>query len=293
MNTYSTSEMARLVGVTPRTIQYWANYGHEDEDEDIRKEKEIQRDPEKQRYSKKRAVKGVRKQLLPKVTRRESFDGRTKGKRIFTDDDLVRCRLIKNLQDSGLGLEKIAVILSDPSHVDLEVIVKDSLRDIHEQLSELEEKARNLRTIEEENSFLGNFVDRMAHLREIGTPQEAIDAALRLLVISAQNVSPHYRRIVEQLDELSDRPVAKENERLCLELSEDASDAEIEELGRRIGRDNIALYQSHRELYSQYLDSPPGNLIRQLFRNTLNEPQRRVGDLARGILDDYRRNQSQ
>ncbi|MDR0960108.1 MAG: MerR family transcriptional regulator [Propionibacteriaceae bacterium] len=153
MNTYTTSEIAKIVGVTSRTIHYWANFGHEDEDEDMRRERKIQRDPQKRRNSKMKPVKGFRRPLLPKVTRQESFGGRTKGQRVFTDDDLARFHLVKLLQDGNLPLERIAEILSDPSQVDLKQILDESLDDLQEKRAELEDKERRLRSLGQKNSL--------------------------------------------------------------------------------------------------------------------------------------------
>ena len=110
MSKYTTGEIAKLCGVTVRTVQYYD-------------------------------ARGI---LVPT----ELTDG---GRRLYSEDDLKRMRIICFLRELGLPIDAISQILSedDPGSVIL-LLLGQQARDLSEEIGALQEKMAKLETLRRE-----------------------------------------------------------------------------------------------------------------------------------------------
>ena len=104
MSKYTTGELAKLCGVTVRTVQYYD-------------------------------TRGI---LVPT----ELSEG---GRRLYSEDDLKRMKIICFLRELGLPIDSISQLLSedDPGSV-ISLLLEQQEQDLQEEISEREEKLRKL-----------------------------------------------------------------------------------------------------------------------------------------------------
>lgn len=115
MSKYTTGEIAKLCGVTVRTVQYYD-------------------------------TRGI---LVPT----ELSEG---GRRIYSEDDLKRMKIVCFLRELGLPINSISQMLSedDPGSVisllleQQEKALKEDIRELHEKLEKLEALRRELKSVE-------------------------------------------------------------------------------------------------------------------------------------------------
>ena len=110
MSKYTTGEIAKLCGVTVRTVQYYD-------------------------------TRGI---LVPA----ELSEG---GRRLYSEDDLKRMKIICFLRDLGLPIDSISQILSeeDPESV-ISLLLEQQQRDLKEEIGERQEKLNKLETLRRE-----------------------------------------------------------------------------------------------------------------------------------------------
>ena len=110
MSKYTTGEMAKLCGVTVRTVQYYD-------------------------------ARGI---LVPT----ELTEG---GRRLYSEDDLKRMRIICFLRELGLSIDAISQLLSeeDPGSV-IHLLLKQQAQDLKEEIGERQEKLDKLETLRRE-----------------------------------------------------------------------------------------------------------------------------------------------
>ena len=110
MSKYTTGEIAKLCGVTVRTVQYYD-------------------------------TRGI---LVPA----ELSEG---GRRLYSEDDLKRMRIICFLRELGLPIDSISKILSedDPGSV-IALLLEQQEQDLKEEMGECQEKLEKLETLRRE-----------------------------------------------------------------------------------------------------------------------------------------------
>ena len=110
MSKYTTGEIAKLCGVTVRTVQYYD-------------------------------TRGI---LVPA----ELSEG---GRRLYSEDDLKRMKIICFLRDLGLPIDSISQLLSedDPGSV-ISVLLEQQEKDLKEEIGERQEKLDKLETLRRE-----------------------------------------------------------------------------------------------------------------------------------------------
>ena len=117
MSKYTTGEIAKLCGVTVRTVQYYD-------------------------------TRGI---LVPT----ELSEG---GRRLYSEDDLKRMRIICFLRDLGLPIDSISQLLSedDPGSV-ISLLLEQQEKDMKEEINECEEKLRKLEALKAELKNVKEF----------------------------------------------------------------------------------------------------------------------------------------
>ena len=117
MSQYTTGEMARLCGVTVRTVQYYD-------------------------------TRGI---LTPSAL----SEG---GRRLYSEDDRKRLRIICFLRDLGLPIDAIGQLLSeeDPGSV-IFLLLEQQQQALREELDERQEKLQKLETLKRELRDIGHF----------------------------------------------------------------------------------------------------------------------------------------
>ena len=162
MSKYTTGEIAKLCGVTVRTVQYYDN----------------------------------RNILVPS----ELSEG---GRRLYSEEDLKRMKIICFLRDLDLPINAISQLLSeeDPgSVIDLlldqqEKLLRGEIKERQEKLAKLEELQRELKSVEtfsvESIGDIANIMENKKKLRKIrgvmigvGLIMDAIEIATLLLWIN-------------------------------------------------------------------------------------------------------------
>ena len=117
MSKYTTGEIAKLCGVTVRTVQYYDSRGI----------------------------------LIPA----ELSEG---GRRLYSEDDLKRMRIICFLRDLGLPIDSISQLLSedDPGSV-ISLLLEQQEKDIKTEINECEEKLHKLEELKSELKNVKEF----------------------------------------------------------------------------------------------------------------------------------------
>lgn len=117
MPKYTTGEIAKLCGVTVRTVQYYDQRGI----------------------------------LIPS----ELTDG---GRRLYSEDDIRRLKIICFLRDLGLPIDSISQLLSeeDPGSV-ISLLLEQQKQTLREELTERQEKMDKLNALDEELRKLEHF----------------------------------------------------------------------------------------------------------------------------------------
>lgn len=117
MSTYTTGEIAKLAGVTVRTVQYYDSRGI----------------------------------LIPS-------DFSEGGRRLYTDDDLKRLRVICFLRELGIQINSIADILSAPNaeHV-ISLLLEQQLLLLQNEIAEREQQRDTIHALQRELKTLNNF----------------------------------------------------------------------------------------------------------------------------------------
>ena len=117
MSKYTTGELAKLCGVTVRTVQYY----------------------------------DTRNILVPS----ELSEG---GRRLYSEEDLHRMRIICFLRDLGVSINAIGDLFSgdDPEKV-IETILAEQKRGLREEISERQEKLEKLTALEKELRGVEHF----------------------------------------------------------------------------------------------------------------------------------------
>ena len=127
MSKYTTGELAKLCGVTVRTVQYYD-------------------------------TRGI---LIPT----ELSEG---GRRLYTDDDLRRLRIICFLRDMGLPIDAIAQLLAEeePGRV-VELLLEQAVRqELARSQSRLEKLEALRRQVKQQPDFSVESIGDIAYLME-------------------------------------------------------------------------------------------------------------------------------
>ncbi len=107
---YTTGEVARLCGITVRTVQYYDN----------------------------------RNILTPS----QLTEG---GRRLYSEDDVKRMRIICFLRDLGFSINNISTLLSDENPEDtINLLLSQQEKELKEEIAKLEENLENIRTLQRE-----------------------------------------------------------------------------------------------------------------------------------------------
>ena len=117
MSQYTTGEIARLAGVTVRTVQYYDSRGI----------------------------------LIPS-------DFSEGGRRLYSEDDLKKLRVICFLRDLGIQINDIAEILAaENAEKVISLLLEQQLLLVEDEIAEREQKRDAIRTIQKELKFYSNF----------------------------------------------------------------------------------------------------------------------------------------
>lgn len=144
MSKYTTGEMAKLCGVTVRTVQYYD-------------------------------TRGI---LVPA----ELSEG---GRRLYSEDDLKRMRIICFLRELGLPIDSIFQILSeDDSGSVISLLLEQQKQALQEEIGERQEKLEKLDTLRRELQAVKNIsVESIGDVAFIMTSKEKIKKVHRKLLI--------------------------------------------------------------------------------------------------------------
>ena len=144
MSKYTTGELARLCGVTVRTVQYYD-------------------------------TRGI---LIPT----ELSEG---GRRLYTDDDLRRLRIICFLRDMGLPIDAIGQLLAEeePGRV-IELLLEQQEREVRCQLAQSQSRLEKLeelrRQVRQREQFSVESIGDIAYLMERRAQLKRIHTTLLL-----------------------------------------------------------------------------------------------------------------
>lgn len=144
MSKYTTGEMAKLCGVTVRTVQYYD-------------------------------TRGI---LVPA----ELSEG---GRRLYSEDDLKRMRIICFLRELGLSIDSISQILSedDPGSV-ISLLLEQQKQALQEEIGERQEKLEKLDTLRRELQAVKNIsVESIGDVAYIMTGKEKLKKVHRKLLL--------------------------------------------------------------------------------------------------------------
>lgn len=145
MSKYTTGEIARLCGVTVRTVQYY----------------------------------DTRNILVPS----ELSEG---GRRLYSEDDLQRMRIICFLREAGIPISSIESLLHDehPENV-IRVLLEQQKNALREELSETQKKLNMLEDIDRELKNVASFsVEAIGDIATIMTNKQKLKKLhLKLLLI--------------------------------------------------------------------------------------------------------------
>lgn len=135
MSKYTTGEIAKLCGVSVRTVQYYDS----------------------------------RDLLIPS----ELSEG---GRRLYSEEDLKRMRIICFLRDTGIGINNIGELLREPEPGEVisvllqqqETVLREELADRQKKLELLEELRREVKRVENFSvESIGDIAHRMKSKREM------------------------------------------------------------------------------------------------------------------------------
>ena len=144
MSKYTTGELAKLCGVTVRTVQYYDSRGI----------------------------------LIPT----ELSEG---GRRLYTDDDLRRLRIICFLRDMGLPIDAIARLLAEeePGRV-VELLLEQQEQAVRQELARSQSRLEKLealrRQVKQQPDFSVESIGDIAYLMERRTQQKRVHTAMLL-----------------------------------------------------------------------------------------------------------------
>ena len=145
MSKYTTGEIARLTGVSVRTVQYYDNRGI----------------------------------LMPS----ELSEG---GRRLYSDDDLKRMRIICFLRETGLPLNSIAALLSEknPENI-ISILLNQQAAILQEELADRQAKLDMIEEIKREISELDSFsVESIADIAHTMKNKNKRRKMLRFMLLS-------------------------------------------------------------------------------------------------------------
>ena len=144
MSKYTTGELAKLCGVTVRTVQYYD-------------------------------TRGI---LIPT----ELSEG---GRRLYTDDDLRRLRIICFLRDMGLPIDAIAQLLAEeePGRV-VELLLEQQEQAVRQELARSQSRLEKLealrRQVKQQPDFSVESIGDIAYLMERRTQLKRVHTAMLL-----------------------------------------------------------------------------------------------------------------
>lgn len=144
MSKYTTGELAKLCGVTVRTVQYYDSRGI----------------------------------LIPT----ELSEG---GRRLYTDDDLRRLRIICFLRDMGLPIDAIAQLLAEeePGRV-VELLLEQQEQAVRQELARSQSRLEKLealrRQVKQQPDFSVESIGDIAYLMERHTQLKRVHTAMLL-----------------------------------------------------------------------------------------------------------------
>lgn len=144
MSKYTTGELAKLCGVTVRTVQYYDSRGI----------------------------------LIPT----ELSEG---GRRLYTDDDLRRLRIICFLRDMGLPIDAIARLLAEeePGRV-VELLLEQQEQAVRQELARSQSRLEKLealrRQVKQQPDFSVESIGDIAYLMERRTQLKRVHTAMLL-----------------------------------------------------------------------------------------------------------------
>lgn len=144
MSKYTTGELAKLCGVTVRTVQYYDSRGI----------------------------------LIPT----ELSEG---GRRLYTDDDLRRLRIICSLRDMGLPIDAIAQLLAEeePGRV-VELLLEQQEQAVRQELARSQSRLEKLealrRQVKQQPDFSVESIGDIAYLMERRTQLKRVHTAMLL-----------------------------------------------------------------------------------------------------------------
>ena len=144
MSKYTTGELAKLCGVTVRTVQYYDSRGI----------------------------------LIPT----ELSEG---GRRLYTDDDLRRLRIICFLRDMGLPIDAIAQLLAEeePGRV-VELLLEQQEQAVRQELARSQSRLEKLealrRQVKQQPDFSVESIGDIAYLMERRTQLKRVHTAMLL-----------------------------------------------------------------------------------------------------------------
>ena len=163
MSKYTTGELAKLCGVTVRTVQYYDSRGI----------------------------------LIPT----ELSEG---GRRLYTDDDLRRLRIICFLRDMGLPIDAIAQLLAEeePGRV-VELLLEQQEQAVRQELARSQSRLEKLealrRQVKQQPDFSVESIGDIAYLMERRTQLKRVHTTMLLAVPFGILISRYYFRRVAYL----------------------------------------------------------------------------------------------
>ncbi len=150
MSKYTTGEIARLCGVSVRTVQYYDDRGI----------------------------------LIPS----ELSEG---GRRLYSEDDLRRMRIICFLREAGLSINSISVLFAEdnPGNI-ISVLLKEQENDLRRELSECQTKLDLIEGIKRELKELDTFsVDSIGDIAYVMKQKSKLNKMRLIMVLTGIPVS--------------------------------------------------------------------------------------------------------
>ncbi|MBQ2686666.1 MAG: MerR family transcriptional regulator [Clostridia bacterium] len=150
MSKYTTGEIARLCGVSVRTVQYYDD----------------------------------RRILIPS----ELSEG---GRRLYSEDDLRRMRIICFLREAGLSINSISVLFAEdnPGNI-ISVLLKEQENDLRRELSECQTKLDLIEGIKRELKELDTFsVESIGDIAYVMKQKSKLNKMRRIMVLTGIPVS--------------------------------------------------------------------------------------------------------
>ena len=150
MSKYTTGEIARLCGVSVRTVQYYDDRGI----------------------------------LIPS----ELSEG---GRRLYSEDDLRRMRIICFLREAGLSINSISVLFAEdnPGNI-ISVLLKEQENDLRRELSECQTKLELIEGIKRELKELDTFsVESIGDIAYVMKQKSKLNKMRLIMVLTGIPVS--------------------------------------------------------------------------------------------------------